>query len=167
MLTQTTRLTNIAEKLGYHSQIILSGRKVNDSMGSYVADMAIKAMIEAGQAPKRSTVLILGLTFKENCPDIRNSKVIDIIHRLREYDINPVICDPWADPEAALREYNVQLQKEEVEEVSWFPLKEVYEEIQHDRSRFCVPSEGIGLLKDALEKYRQGDPEQNKKIEEE
>ena len=62
---------------------------------------------------------------------------------------------------------SLQLQKEEVEEVSWFPLKEVYEEIQHDRSRFCVPSEGIGLLKDALEKYRQGDPEQNKKIEEE
>ena len=72
-------LTNAAEKLGYHSQIILNGRKVNDSMGAYVADAAIKEMIEAGQAPKKATVIILGITFKENCPDTRNSKVVDII----------------------------------------------------------------------------------------
>ena len=75
-----------AEKLGYHSQIILNGRIVNDSMGKYVADAAIKKMIEAGQAPKNSKVVILGLTFKENCPDTRNSKVDDIIKRLNEYE---------------------------------------------------------------------------------
>ena len=72
-------LTNAAEMLGYHSQIILNGRKVNDSMGSFVADTAIKQMIEAGLAPKKANVVILGITFKENCPDTRNSKVIDII----------------------------------------------------------------------------------------
>ncbi len=102
-------LTNAAEKLGYHSQIILNGRKVNDSMGGFVADAAIKEMIEAGMAPKKATVVILGLTFKENCPDTRNSKVVDIIKRLEEYDIHPVVTDAWADPEVAKHEYGVDL----------------------------------------------------------
>jgi nucleotide sugar dehydrogenase len=102
-------LTNAAEKLGYHSQIILNGRKVNDSMGAYVADAAIKEMIEAGQAPKKATVIILGITFKENCPDTRNSKVVDIINRLREYDIFPIVSDKWADVKVAKQEYGVDL----------------------------------------------------------
>lgn len=102
-------LTNAAEKLGYHSQIILNGRQVNDSMGGFVADAAIKEMIEAGMAPKKATVVILGLTFKENCPDTRNSKVVDIINRLKEYDIHPVVTDAWADPEVAKHEYSVDL----------------------------------------------------------
>lgn len=98
-----------AEKLGFHSQIILNGRIVNDSMGAFVADKAIKKMIEAGQAPKKSKVVILGLTFKENCPDCRNSKVIDIIRKLREYGIEPEVVDPWADPEVARQEYDLEL----------------------------------------------------------
>ena len=102
-------LTNAAEKLGYHSQIILNGRKVNDSIGAFVADAAIKEMIEAGLAPKKATVLIMGLTFKENCPDTRNSKVVDIVNRLKEYEINPVVTDSWADPEVAEQEYGVNL----------------------------------------------------------
>lgn len=102
-------LTNAAEKLGYHSQIILNGRQVNDSMGAYVADAAIKEMIEAGMAPKKATVVLLGLTFKENCPDTRNSKVVDIINRLKEFEINPIVTDSWADPEVAKHEYNVDL----------------------------------------------------------
>lgn len=102
-------LTNIAEKLGYHSQIILNGRKVNDSMGAYVADAAIKEMIEAGMAPKKAVVVILGITFKENCPDTRNSKVVDIIKRLEEYEIKPVVADPWADADVAKQEYGVDL----------------------------------------------------------
>jgi UDP-N-acetyl-D-galactosamine dehydrogenase len=102
-------LTNCAEMLGYHSQIILNGRKVNDSMGAYVADAAIKQMIEAGLAPKKATVVILGITFKENCPDTRNSKVVDIINRLKEYEINPVVTDSWADVEVAKHEYGVDL----------------------------------------------------------
>ncbi|MBQ9607444.1 MAG: nucleotide sugar dehydrogenase, partial [Lachnospiraceae bacterium] len=98
-----------AEKLGYHSQIILNGRIVNDSMGAYIADATVKKMIEAGQAPKSSKVAILGLTFKENCPDTRNSKVNDIIKRLNEYGIKPEIVDPWADEKDAMREYGVEL----------------------------------------------------------
>ena len=100
-----------AEKLGYHSQIILNGRIVNDSMGAYVADAAIRKMIEAGQAPKNSKVVILGLTFKENCPDTRNSKVDDIIRRLNEYGIQPVVVDPWASERDAMHEYGVTLTK--------------------------------------------------------
>lgn len=98
-----------AEKLGYHSQIILNGRIVNDSMGAYVADAAVKQMIAAGQAPKKAKVVILGLTFKENCPDIRNSKVNDIIKRLNEYEIMPMVVDPWANKEDAKKEYGVEL----------------------------------------------------------
>ena len=77
-----------AEKLGYHSQIILNGRIVNDSMGAFVADIAIKKMIEAGRTPKKSRVAIMGLTFKEDCPYVRNSKVVDIIIRLQEFGID-------------------------------------------------------------------------------
>ena len=98
-----------AEKLGYHSQIILNGRIVNDSMGKFVADAAIKNMIAVGQAPKKSKVVILGLTFKENCPDTRNSKVDDIIKRLAEYEIIPVVVDPWASESDAMHEYGVTL----------------------------------------------------------
>ena len=102
-----------AEKLGYHSQIILNGRIVNDSMGAYVADQAVKKMIEAGQAPKKSKVVILGLTFKENCPDTRNSKVDDIIKQLNTYGIDPTVVDPWASERDAMREYGVQLKSME------------------------------------------------------
>ncbi len=98
-----------AEKLGYHSQIILNGRMVNDGMGKFVADAAIKQMILAGKSPKASKVIILGLTFKENCPDTRNSKVDDIIKRLNEYEITPVVVDPWASQRDAMHEYGVTL----------------------------------------------------------
>ena len=102
-------LTNVAEKEGYHSKIILNGRQVNDSMGAYVADAAIKEMIEAGMAPKKATVVIMGLTFKENCPDTRNSKIVDIVNRLKEYDINPIVTDKWADKDVAKVEYDIEL----------------------------------------------------------
>lgn len=98
-----------AEKLGYHSQIIIAGRKVNDGMGQFVADAAIKQMILAGKTVKDSKVVILGLTFKENCPDTRNSKVEDIIKRLNEFNINPVVVDPWASEHDAMEEYGVTL----------------------------------------------------------
>lgn len=98
-----------AEKLGYHSQIILNGRMVNNGMGKFVADAAIKQMILAGKSPKKAKVIILGLTFKENCPDTRNSKVDDIIKRLNEYEIVPVVVDPWASQRDAMHEYGVTL----------------------------------------------------------
>lgn len=102
-----------SEKLGYHSRIILNGRIVNDSMGVFVADKVIHKMVEAGQAPKKSKVVILGLTFKENCPDTRNSKVNDIIKQLNTYGIVPVVVDPWASERDALYEYGVTLTKME------------------------------------------------------
>lgn len=98
-----------AEKLGYHSHIILAGRQVNDGMGAFVAEAAIRQMVKAGKAPKEAKVVILGLTFKENCPDIRNSKVKDIIDCLKGYDIQPIVCDPWADVAETKREYGVEL----------------------------------------------------------
>lgn len=105
-----------AEKLGYHSQIILNGRNVNDNMGAYIADAAVKQMIAAGQAPKRSKVVIFGLTFKENCPDTRNSKVYDMIKELNTYGIEPVVVDTWASESDAMHEYGITLTK--LEDVS-------------------------------------------------
>jgi len=98
-----------AEKLGYHSQIILSGRKINDGMGEFVADAIIKKIVFANRVVRQAKVVILGLTFKENCPDIRNTRVIDIIKRLNEYGINPVIVDPWVNPVEAREEYGLEL----------------------------------------------------------
>ena len=90
-------LTYKAEMLGYHSQVILSGRRINDDMGKYVAENCVKNLIAADKAVKDAKVAILGFTFKENCPDTRNTKVIDIVNELKEYGINPVIADPEAD----------------------------------------------------------------------
>lgn len=98
-----------AEKLGYHSQIILSGRKINDGMGSYVADAIIKQLILAGKTVRDAKVVIMGITFKENTPDIRNSKVEDIITRLNEYNIKPIVVDPQADPGETKNEYGIDL----------------------------------------------------------
>lgn len=98
-----------AENLGYHSQIVASGRKINDNMGGFIADKVLKELVLAGKNPKDSNVIILGITFKEHTPDTRNSKVNDIIVRLREYNIEPVIVDPWADASDAKHEYDVEL----------------------------------------------------------
>jgi UDP-N-acetyl-D-galactosamine dehydrogenase len=98
-----------AEKLGYHSQIIAAGRKINDGMGAFVADAAIKQMILAGKKVKAAKVVLLGITFKENCPDIRNSKVADIINRLGEYGVHPEVVDPWADSEEARHEFGFEI----------------------------------------------------------
>ena len=120
-----------AEKLGYHSQIILSGRKVNDGMGAFVADATIKELIKAGKAPKNCKIAILGLTFKENCPDTRNSKVEDIIKRLGEYDIQPLVVDPWASDRDAMREYGVTLTKlENVQDVDCIILAVAHEQFK-------------------------------------
>ncbi len=98
-----------AEKLGYHSQIILAGRKINDGMGKFVADATIKKLALANKIVKQAKVVIFGLTFKENTPDTRNTKVIDIIKRLKEYGIDPIVVDPIADPKEAKREYGIDL----------------------------------------------------------
>lgn len=101
-------LTYKAEEMGYHSQIILSGRRINDDMGKYVAENTVKNLIKADVPVKNAKVAILGFTFKENCPDTRNTKIIDIYNELREYGITPVIADPKADADEAKRLYGIE-----------------------------------------------------------
>ena len=101
-------LTYRAEMLGYHSQVILAGRRINDDMGKYVAENCVKMLIKADKAVKGAKVAILGFTFKENCPDTRNTKVIDIVNELKEYGIDPIIADPQADAEEAKKLYGIE-----------------------------------------------------------
>ena len=101
-------LTYKAEQLGYHSQIILSGRRINDDMGRYVAENVVKNLIRSDKPVKNAKVAILGFTFKENCPDTRNTKIIDIVNELKEYGITPVIADPQADSAEAKRLYGIE-----------------------------------------------------------
>ena len=101
-------LTYKAEMIGYHSQIILAGRRINDNMGKYVAQSTVKKLIACDKAVRNARVAILGFTFKENCPDTRNTKIIDIVNELREYGIQPVITDPLADADEAKRLYGVE-----------------------------------------------------------
>jgi len=98
-----------AERLGYHSQIILSGRKINDSMGEFLAATVIKKLVLANKQVLQARVGILGITFKENCPDTRNSRVVDMIAHLRQYGIEPLVSDPWVDASEMKREYGVSL----------------------------------------------------------
>jgi len=102
-------LTHKADMLGYHPQVILAGRRINDGMGKYIAEQTIKQMSQAGIQIKDSNVIVLGLTFKENCPDLRNSKVIDVIRELDSYGVNVVVHDPIAEPSEAMHEYGVKL----------------------------------------------------------
>ncbi|MGY8939773.1 MAG: UDP binding domain-containing protein, partial [Flavobacteriales bacterium] len=96
-----------AQEFGYNPEIILAGRRMNDSMGSYVATQVIKAMIQKDINIKGANILVLGITFKENCPDVRNTKVVDVIAALKEYGANISIHDPWADEKEVLHEYGL------------------------------------------------------------
>src|SRR5215471_4308994 len=102
-------LTHKADKVGYHPQVILAGRRINDGMGKYVAEQTVKQLIQTGAPVKGAHINVLGLTFKENCPDIRNSRVVDVIHELTSYGVTVHVHDPIADPAEALRQYGVQI----------------------------------------------------------
>ncbi|MCK4569895.1 MAG: Vi polysaccharide biosynthesis UDP-N-acetylglucosamine C-6 dehydrogenase TviB [Bacteroidales bacterium] len=106
-------LTHKAQEIGYNPEIILSGRRLNDNMGSFVAGQIVKLMIKKEQRIAGSKVLMLGITFKENCPDIRNSRVIDIIHELEEFGVNVNTYDPWADADEVKKEYGIGLVNDE------------------------------------------------------
>jgi UDP-N-acetyl-D-galactosamine dehydrogenase len=95
--------------LGYHPQVILAGRRINDGMGKYIAEQTVKCMINAGQTVKGGDAVVLGLTFKEDCPDLRNSKVIDVIHELQTYGLTVHVHDPVACVDDARREYGIEL----------------------------------------------------------
>ena len=111
-------LTHKAEQLGYHSQVILSGRRINDGMGKYVGESTVKKLIKANKQVKGARVAVLGMTFKEDCPDVRNSKVIDIINELKEYGMKVFVTDPIADSKEVKEEYGVELTKfEDIEDM--------------------------------------------------
>jgi UDP-N-acetyl-D-galactosamine dehydrogenase len=105
-------LAQKAQEAGYHPEIILAGRRLNDSMGEYVASQVIKAMIKKGIAINGASLLMLGITFKENCPDVRNTKIVDVVAALEEYGINITIYDPWASPKEVMHEYNLSCYSE-------------------------------------------------------
>lgn len=102
-------LAQCAERLGYNPEIILAGRRMNDGMGAYVADQTIKLMLKKGIQVLDSHIIIMGFTFKENCPDVRNTRVIDIYRALQEYNVHITVFDPWADPEVVKREYGIEI----------------------------------------------------------
>jgi len=102
-------LAQKAQEVGYHPEIILAGRRLNDGMGAYVAEEVVKLMVKKEVQIKNAKCLILGFTFKENCPDVRNTKVIDIVNELKTYNISPVIHDPWANPEEVIHEYGCEV----------------------------------------------------------
>ncbi|MDN5842135.1 MAG: Vi polysaccharide biosynthesis UDP-N-acetylglucosamine C-6 dehydrogenase TviB, partial [Alcaligenaceae bacterium] len=101
-------LTHKAQSIGYHPEIILAGRRLNDSMGGYVVAQLVKAMTKRRLQVESSNVLVMGLTFKENCPDLRNTRIVDIVSELREYNIHVDVYDPWVDPAEARHEYGIE-----------------------------------------------------------
>ena len=143
-------LTYKADMLGYHSQVILSGRRINDSMGKYVAENCVKNLIAADKAVRGARVAILGFTFKENCPDTRNSKVWDIVNELKEYGIEPVIADPVADIEEAKRIYGINFSiMDEVRDMDAIILAVAHDEFKSlkkaDVDKLCGPGKKVLL----------------------
>ncbi len=135
-------LTHKAEKIGYIPQVILAGRRINDGMGKFIAQRTVKEMIHAGHNILGSTVTVLGLTFKEDCPDLRNSKVIDIIRELQDYGINVQVHDPLADHEEAKNEYKILIT--EMEKLK--PAAAVVVAVAHKTYQRLSPSELAGLM---------------------
>ncbi|CZR05603.1 UDP-N-acetyl-D-galactosamine dehydrogenase [Trichococcus flocculiformis] len=138
-------LTYKAEQMGYHSQIILSGRRINDDMGKYVVENLVKNLIKADVPVKDAKVAILGFTFKENCPDTRNTRVIDIVNELNEYGINPMIADPEADAEEANHEYGITFNS--IEEVN--QMDAVIVAVGHDQFMQLEQSDFNKMFKQA------------------
>ena len=138
-------LTHKAEKMGYIPQVILAGRRINDGMGKFIAQRTVKEMIHAGHNILGATVTILGLTFKEDCPDLRNSKVIDIIRELHDYGITLQVCDPLADPQEALHVYGVDL----VALDAVCPAHAVVAAVAHSEYRQLTSVQICGMMRDA------------------
>ena len=105
-------LAQKAQEVGYHPEIILAGRRLNDSMGEHVASEVIKLLVKADKKVKGANILVLGITFKENCPDVRNTKVVDVIAQLEEFGTEVTIYDPWANPAEVKHEYNLETTQE-------------------------------------------------------
>ncbi|MGH6623279.1 MAG: nucleotide sugar dehydrogenase, partial [Burkholderiaceae bacterium] len=140
-------LTHKADKLGYHPQVILAGRRINDNMGKYIAEQTVKHLIQAGSPVKDAHVIVLGLTFKENCPDLRNSRVIDVIRELQSYGVAVSVHDPVASADEAQHEYGVEL-------MSWDALpraQAIVAAVAHDEfKRKSIDEVQAKLVPDAL-----------------
>jgi len=143
-------LTYKAESIGYHPEVILAGRRINDGMGKYVAEMTVKKLIEADRPVKGSRVLVLGLTFKENCPDIRNSKVVDILNELHSFGVETQVYDPVADAGDARREYGVELLPEvenvAVDAIVWAVAHAAFRELVPELPALYRPGGGRVLM---------------------
>lgn len=142
-------LTHKAQQVGHHPEIILAGRRINDSMGPWVASQMVKHMSKAGIGINGSKVLVLGLTFKENTPDLRNTRVVDIIDGLEEYGVHVDVHDPWADPTEAVTEYGIELVEEpgigDYDGVILAVAHTQYQEVVGFAREFCKPG---GILYD-------------------
>ena len=152
-------LTFKAEEIGYYPQVILAGRRINDGMGKYVAENTVKQLIRAGKAVKGARVLVLGLTFKENVPDIRNTKVVDIIAELRDYEVEVLVHDPVADPVEAREEYGLELVGlDEVGQVDGVILAVAHQLFggitAEELSRLCCNGNGCGVVVDVKGVFR-------------
>jgi UDP-N-acetyl-D-galactosamine dehydrogenase len=152
-------LAQKAQEYGYHPEIILAGRRMNDGMGEYVASQTVKGMIQHSIAVKGADVLVLGITFKENCPDIRNSKVVDIIHALQDYAISVTTYDPYASQEDVKHEYGVDIQNGNIENLYSKKFDAVILAVAHasfkniDISRLLAKDGFVYDVKGVLEKY--------------
>lgn len=146
-------LTYKAEAIDYNPQVILAGRRINDGMGKYVAEMTVKKLIQTDKAVKGSRVLVLGMTFKEDVPDIRNSRVIDIVRELHEYGVDVLVHDPLADPEETRHEYGLELttleQAGAVDAVVWAVAHRAFASLTPERlRRLCCNGNGCGVVMD-------------------
>lgn len=146
-------LTHKAQQVGYNPEIILSGRRLNDNMGIYVANQIIKLMIKKGHKVDNSRVLVLGITFKENCPDIRNSRVVDVINELQEFGCNVDVVDEWADRNEVQGEYNIRL----LEEYSIESYQAVVLAVAHNQYRELVLTESDQVVYDIKSLFRHSD----------
>jgi len=147
-------LAQKAQEVGYHPEIILAGRRLNDGMGEYIANNFVKLMIKKDINVKNAKVLILGITFKENCPDVRNTKIVDIVHGLNDYNIETVIFDPWANSEEVEKEYHLQTnQKLPVDKYDGILLAVAHNDFAHlDFSSLCKEKSVIYDVKSVLDK---------------
>ena len=147
-------LTYKAEMLGYHSQVILAGRRINDDMGKYVAENCVKQLIKANKSVKGADVAIFGFTFKENCPDTRNTKVFDIVSELREYGIEPVISDPVADKEEAKRIYGVDFKNlKQIKDMDAIIITVAHDDFRNMNINRYIKKDGVVVdVKGILEK---------------
>ncbi|MBQ7556430.1 MAG: nucleotide sugar dehydrogenase [Lachnospiraceae bacterium] len=151
-------LTYRAEQMGYHSQVILAGRRINDDMGKYVAESLVKNLIKADIPVRGAKVAILGITFKENCPDARNTKVADIINELGEYGISPVIVDPSADPDEVGRLYGLKLSgKDALKDMDAVVVAVAHDEFKalkpHDIAAYYAPGRSARVMMDIKSIY--------------